>query len=179
MWVPSCVNDLQHSSQQSQIPNPLPEAGDQTSILMDTRQIRFGCATWELHKSDIFYLCHILLLEPSHRPQSHSRGGGYTKTSRLGIRDHGGVHLASVRCSDEKVCIVFQLLPNKWSRIGLRHTFITSQFLRIRSLAWHCWVLCSEGYTSEIKESGEAVVSSEAHGSPSSSFRSLSGFSSM
>ena len=74
MWVPSCVNDLQHSSQQSQIPNPLPEAGDQTSILMDTRQIHFGCATWELHKSDIFYLCHILLLEPSHRPQSHSQG---------------------------------------------------------------------------------------------------------
>ena len=32
----SCVCDLQHSSQQHQILNPLSEARDQTRVLMDT-----------------------------------------------------------------------------------------------------------------------------------------------
>ena len=41
----SCICNLHHSSQQCQIPDPLSEAKDQTSILMDTSQILFCCAT--------------------------------------------------------------------------------------------------------------------------------------
>ena len=37
--------DLHHSSQQHRIPDPLSKARDQTSILMDTSQIRCCCAT--------------------------------------------------------------------------------------------------------------------------------------
>ena len=42
---PSHVCELHHSSWQHQIPNPLSKARDQTSILMDTSQIRFHWAT--------------------------------------------------------------------------------------------------------------------------------------
>ena len=38
---PSHLCDLQHSSQQLQILNPLSEAGDQTCVLMDTRQVLY------------------------------------------------------------------------------------------------------------------------------------------
>ena len=41
----SGVCNLHHSSQQHQIPNPLSEVGDQTSILMDTSQVHFRCTT--------------------------------------------------------------------------------------------------------------------------------------
>ena len=41
----SCVCDLHHSSQQSQILNPLNEARDRTCVLMDTSQIHFRCTT--------------------------------------------------------------------------------------------------------------------------------------
>ena len=43
----SQVCHLHHSSQQSQIPNPLSEARAQTRILMDTSQIHFHCTTVE------------------------------------------------------------------------------------------------------------------------------------
>ena len=39
----SCFCDLNHSSGQHQIPNPLSEARDRTHILIDTSQIRFHC----------------------------------------------------------------------------------------------------------------------------------------
>ena len=41
----SCVCDLQHSSRQRWITDPLNEATDRTRILMDTSRIRFCCAT--------------------------------------------------------------------------------------------------------------------------------------
>ena len=41
----SRICDLHHSSQQCQIPDPLSEARDQTSILMDASWIRFRCTT--------------------------------------------------------------------------------------------------------------------------------------
>ena len=44
----SSVCDLHHSSWQSQLLNPLSEARNQTSILMDTSQIHFRWAWWEL-----------------------------------------------------------------------------------------------------------------------------------
>ena len=40
-WDLSLNFNLYHSSQQCQILNPLSEAGDQTCILMDPRQIHF------------------------------------------------------------------------------------------------------------------------------------------
>ena len=50
---PNCVFNLHHSSWQRQrILNPLSEARDQTRILMDTRQVRYLCATTG---SPIFY----------------------------------------------------------------------------------------------------------------------------
>ena len=39
------ICNLQHSSQQRQIPDPLGEVRDQTCILMDTSWIHFYCAT--------------------------------------------------------------------------------------------------------------------------------------
>ena len=45
MQDPSRVFDLQHSSWQCQIPDPLREARDGTHILMDPSWIRFCCAT--------------------------------------------------------------------------------------------------------------------------------------
>ena len=39
MQNPSCICDLYHSSQQCWILNPLSEARDRTSILMDTSQV--------------------------------------------------------------------------------------------------------------------------------------------
>ena len=45
MWNPSYICDLYHSSQQSQIPDPLHEARDQTQVLMDTSQIHFHYTT--------------------------------------------------------------------------------------------------------------------------------------
>jgi len=45
MQDPSCICNLHHSSQQCQIPDPLSEVRDWTRILMDTRWIRFHCAT--------------------------------------------------------------------------------------------------------------------------------------
>ena len=42
---PSCLCDLQHSSRQCQILNPLNEAKDQTCILMDTSQVHYSWAT--------------------------------------------------------------------------------------------------------------------------------------
>ena len=47
IWNPSYICNLHHSFQQRGIPNPLSKAKDQTlfSILMDTSQIRFCCAT--------------------------------------------------------------------------------------------------------------------------------------
>jgi len=44
-WDPSLICDLDHSSWQCQILNPLSEARDQTRILMDTSWICFCCAT--------------------------------------------------------------------------------------------------------------------------------------
>ena len=41
----SCIYDLHPSSWQHQIYNPLSKARDQTSILIDSSQIRFCCAT--------------------------------------------------------------------------------------------------------------------------------------
>ena len=45
MQDPNRICDLHHSSQQCQIPDPLSEARDGTSILMDTSRIRFCCVT--------------------------------------------------------------------------------------------------------------------------------------
>ena len=45
---PSCVCDLQHSSRQHQILNPLRETRDGTHSLMVSSQIHFHCATTEL-----------------------------------------------------------------------------------------------------------------------------------
>ena len=42
---PSLICNPQHSSWQSQIPDPLSQARNQTQILMDTSWIRFHCAT--------------------------------------------------------------------------------------------------------------------------------------
>ena len=42
---PSHICNPHHSSQQHQIPDPLSEARDQTSILMDASQIHFRCTT--------------------------------------------------------------------------------------------------------------------------------------
>ena len=41
----SCIFDLRHNLQQCRIPNPLPEARNQTHILLDMSQILFHCAT--------------------------------------------------------------------------------------------------------------------------------------
>ena len=40
-WGPSLVFNLQHSSQQHRILNPVNEAKDQTQVLMDTSQVRY------------------------------------------------------------------------------------------------------------------------------------------
>ena len=59
---PSHVCDLHHSSRRCQIPDPLSEARDQTHILMDTRRIRFRCATTGTPQiSFIFYLMSFSL----------------------------------------------------------------------------------------------------------------------
>ena len=42
---PSRICDLDHSSRQCQILNPLSKARDGTHILMDTSQVRFQCTT--------------------------------------------------------------------------------------------------------------------------------------
>ena len=42
---PSCIFDLQHSSQQHQILNPLSEARDRTCVLMDTKEVHYYSAT--------------------------------------------------------------------------------------------------------------------------------------
>ena len=44
-WDQSPVCDLHHSSWPHWIPDPVSKARDQTCILIDTRQIRFHCAT--------------------------------------------------------------------------------------------------------------------------------------
>ena len=44
MQDPSGVCDLDHSSRQRRIPNPLNEARDQICILMDPSRIRVRCA---------------------------------------------------------------------------------------------------------------------------------------
>ena len=49
VWDPSHICDLHHSSWQHQIPDPLSEARDQTSILVDTSQINFCSATMGTH----------------------------------------------------------------------------------------------------------------------------------
>ena len=43
-WEPSCICDLQHSSQQCQILNPLSEAKGWTCVLMDTSQVHYHWA---------------------------------------------------------------------------------------------------------------------------------------
>ena len=43
-WDPSLVCDLHHSSQHSQILDPLSEARDQNCVLMDTGHVCFRCA---------------------------------------------------------------------------------------------------------------------------------------
>ena len=44
-WDPRHICNVQHSSQQCWIPDPLSEARDQTHSLMDTSQICFCCIT--------------------------------------------------------------------------------------------------------------------------------------
>ena len=42
VWDPNCICDLYHSSLQRQILNPLSEARDQASILIDASRIHYG-----------------------------------------------------------------------------------------------------------------------------------------
>ena len=56
---PSCICDLHHSSWQCQIPYPLIEARDQTSILMDTSWFVSAALQWEI--PDMYVFIAILL----------------------------------------------------------------------------------------------------------------------
>ena len=58
MWDPSHIWDLQHSSQQCQIPNPLSKVRDQTHVLMDTSQVHYHWATTGTQHR-IILKCHI------------------------------------------------------------------------------------------------------------------------
>ena len=58
-WDPSHVCDLDHSSQQSQIPNPLREARDRAHILMDTSKIHFHCTTTGTPHLIDFHMWHF------------------------------------------------------------------------------------------------------------------------
>ena len=58
---PSCVCDLQHSSQQSQILNPLSEARDRTRTFMVPSQIHFCCTTTETPWSYILNMQNTLM----------------------------------------------------------------------------------------------------------------------
>ena len=62
---PSCVCDLQHSSWQRQIPDPMIKARDQTRIPMDTSQIRFHCATMGTPRGANFETDTELINSPS------------------------------------------------------------------------------------------------------------------
>ena len=42
---PNCICNLQHSSRQRRIPDPLSKARDQTQVLVDTSQVHFCCTT--------------------------------------------------------------------------------------------------------------------------------------
>jgi len=60
---PSCICDLHHNSRQHRILRPLSEARDRTCVLMDTRQIRFRCATTETPKRFFSMAIYILQIQ--------------------------------------------------------------------------------------------------------------------
>ena len=79
MWDPSCICNLHHSSRQCQVLNPLSEARDWTSILMDTSQVSnsqshneslvpvvLNCSLfkigWRVKKLLFFFFCSASLI---------------------------------------------------------------------------------------------------------------------
>ena len=62
---PNVVCDLQHSSRQCRIPNPLSEARDRTRIFKDTSCICFDCTTIGT-PADASYICISNLYFPFH-----------------------------------------------------------------------------------------------------------------
>ena len=59
-WDPSLVCKLHHSSQQCQVFNPLIEARNQISILMDTSRV---CYHWAMMGTSCVYFLKVWLLE--------------------------------------------------------------------------------------------------------------------
>ena len=59
---PSCLCKLYHSPWQHQILNPLSEARDQTSILMDTNWVHYCWATMGTHGGFFLFVCFLFLM---------------------------------------------------------------------------------------------------------------------
>ena len=60
-WDPRHIFDLQHSSQQRQLLNPLSVARDRTPVLMDTSRARHHCATMGTLNMN-FFLSFLFLI---------------------------------------------------------------------------------------------------------------------
>ena len=56
---PGRISDLNHSSQQRQISDPLSKARDLIGILMDTSRICLHCATTGAHRTKSFKYIHM------------------------------------------------------------------------------------------------------------------------
>ena len=88
MWDLSCVCDLNHSSGQHQIPDPLSEARDRTHILITTSGIRFCWATTGTPFSFFFFFVfselHPRRMEvPRLRVESEQQLPAYTTATAM------------------------------------------------------------------------------------------------